>query len=156
MGYHSLSLFFSLFPSSSSLLISACPHLSILSIFVLQHRRKYCLTLIFYLMPKFKAIEVSTWEAVKERVQEINQLIKDLFGSAPCLPELLHNVDVCRILNISKRTLQHYRDTSVIPYIQIGHKCYYKPQDIIALLEPSNPLVKRPWNTNSSTKNPLK
>lgn len=29
--------------------------------------------------------------------------------------------DVCRILNISKRTLQHYRDTSVLPFIQIGH-----------------------------------
>jgi DNA-binding transcriptional MerR regulator len=51
---------------------------------------------------------------------------------------LLHNGDVCRILNISKRTLQHYRDTSVLPFIQIGHKCYYKREDVETLLEKSN------------------
>ncbi|MCI6293953.1 MAG: helix-turn-helix domain-containing protein [Bacteroidales bacterium] len=41
-------------------------------------------------------------------------------------------------MNISKRTLQHYRDTSVLPFIQIGHKCYYKREDVKALLEKSN------------------
>lgn len=46
--------------------------------------------------------------------------------------------DVCRILNISKRTLQHYRDKDIIPYTQIGHKCYYKREDVEALLEKSN------------------
>ena len=46
--------------------------------------------------------------------------------------------DVCRILNIRKRTLQHYRDKDIIPYTQIGHKCYYKREDVEALLEKSN------------------
>ena len=31
--------------------------------------------------------------------------------------------------------LQHYRDTSVLPFIQIGHKCYYKREDVERLLE---------------------
>ena len=30
----------------------------------------------------------------------------------------------------SKRTLQHYRDTGVLPFTQIGHKCYYKREDV--------------------------
>ena len=51
---------------------------------------------------------------------------------------MVFNGDVCRILNISKRTLQHYRDSSVLPFIQIGHKCYYKREDVEALLANSN------------------
>ncbi len=42
------------------------------------------------------------------------------------------------MLNISKRTLQHYRDSSVLPFIQIGHKCYYKREDVETLLANSN------------------
>jgi DNA binding domain, excisionase family len=30
--------------------------------------------------------------------------------------------------------LQHYRDTGVLPFTQIGHKCYYKREDVEALL----------------------
>ncbi|WP_311549428.1 helix-turn-helix domain-containing protein, partial [Prevotella nigrescens] len=41
---------------------------------------------------------------------------------------------VCRLLNISKRTLQHYRDTDVLPFTQIGHKCYYRREDVESLL----------------------
>ncbi|ETK08951.1 hypothetical protein T230_05880, partial [Tannerella sp. oral taxon BU063 isolate Cell 1/3] len=41
---------------------------------------------------------------------------------------------VCQLLGISKRTLQHYRDTSVLPFAQIGHKCYYKREDVERLL----------------------
>ncbi|MFC2326870.1 MAG: helix-turn-helix domain-containing protein, partial [Prevotella histicola] len=44
------------------------------------------------------------------------------------------NGDVCRLLNISKCTLQHYRDTGVLPFTQIGHKCYYKREDVETLL----------------------
>lgn len=29
-------------------------------------------------------------------------------------------------------------DTSVLPFIQIGHKCYYKREDVEALLKKSN------------------
>ena len=45
---------------------------------------------------------------------------------------------VCRILNISERTLQHYRDTFTLPFIQIGHKRDYKREDVEALLVKSN------------------
>lgn len=43
--------------------------------------------------------------------------------------------DVYRLQNISKRTLQHYRDTGVLPFTQIGHKCYYKHEDVERLLQ---------------------
>jgi DNA-binding transcriptional MerR regulator len=46
------------------------------------------------------------------------------------LKKWLDNQDVCLILNISKRTLQTYRDNGTLPYSQVNHKIYYKPNDI--------------------------
>lgn len=40
---------------------------------------------------------------------------------------------MCRILNISKRTLQHYRECGALSYTHLGNKCYYKPEDVRAL-----------------------
>jgi DNA binding domain protein, excisionase family len=31
--------------------------------------------------------------------------------------------------------LQHYRDTGVLGFSQIGHKCYYKREDVEQLLQ---------------------
>lgn len=43
--------------------------------------------------------------------------------------------DLCKLLHISKRTLQQYRDDHILPYIQIGGKIIYKESDILAILE---------------------
>lgn len=88
---------------------------------------------------RFTAIDTSAWEELKESITELCRCFNEYFPPSAELPDLLHNGDVCRILNISKRTLQHYRDTSVLPFIQIGHKCYYKREDVEALLAQSNP-----------------
>nr|DAS13781.1 MAG TPA: helix-turn-helix domain protein [Caudoviricetes sp.] len=56
---------------------------------------------------------------------------------------------MCKLLNISKRTLQHYRDTGVLPFSQIGHKCYNKREDVGRLLETKS--VKS--NTDKSKNN---
>lgn len=42
--------------------------------------------------------------------------------------------DVCIRLNISPRTLQTLRDNGKLPYSQIQHKIFYKPDDVEALL----------------------
>lgn len=42
---------------------------------------------------------------------------------------------VCNILNISKRTLQEYRDNRQISYIPLFGKILYKESDIRLLLE---------------------
>lgn len=47
----------------------------------------------------------------------------------------LSGEDVCRLLHISKRTLQQYRDNNILPYIQIGGKIIYKESDILTVLE---------------------
>jgi MerR family transcriptional regulator, repressor of the yfmOP operon len=47
----------------------------------------------------------------------------------------LTNKDVCKILSISSRTLQTYRDKNILPFAQIGRKIYYKASDIDEYLE---------------------
>ena len=47
----------------------------------------------------------------------------------------LSGEDVCKLLHISKRTLQQYRDDNVLPFIQIGGKIIYKETDIMTVLE---------------------
>ncbi|WP_312336603.1 helix-turn-helix domain-containing protein [Sphingobacterium sp.] len=43
--------------------------------------------------------------------------------------------DVCRLLHISKRTLQQYRDDKILPYVQIGGKIIFRQSDILEILE---------------------
>ena len=47
----------------------------------------------------------------------------------------LSGEDVCKLLHISKRTLQQYRDDNILPYIQIGGKIIYKETDLLGVLE---------------------
>lgn len=42
--------------------------------------------------------------------------------------KFLSNSDICQMLHISPRTLQDWRDTAVIPYIQIRGKILYRDQ----------------------------
>ncbi|HML64720.1 MAG TPA: helix-turn-helix domain-containing protein [Dysgonomonas sp.] len=45
--------------------------------------------------------------------------------------ELLYdNYDLCKLLNISKRTLQRYRSSGELPYHTLYQKTFYKESDI--------------------------
>ena len=46
------------------------------------------------------------------------------------ISEWMDNQDVCRMLNISPRTLQTLRDNGTLAYSQINHKTYYRPEDV--------------------------
>lgn len=49
--------------------------------------------------------------------------------------KFLSNRDVCQMLKISSRTLQDWRDTGKIPFIQIKGKILYRESEIIELLK---------------------
>ena len=46
------------------------------------------------------------------------------------MSEWMDNQDVCRMLNISPRTLQTLRDNGTLGYSQINHKIYYRHEDV--------------------------
>ena len=92
------------------------------------------------------AIEEKTFEQMMQRLADFSKEVKELYQDGKANTEWLDNQDVCRLLSISKRTLQSYRDNGTMPYSQIGHKCYYKKSDIENLIEKSR--IKNGENGN--------
>ena len=57
----------------------------------------------------------------------------------------LDNQEVCLMMNITKRTLQTYKDKGLLPYSKLNRKNYYKFSDVQALLK-----AGQPYNTNNN------
>ena len=82
------------------------------------------------------AIEKKTLDAMEEKFGQFVSRMDDVcFRHNKKISPWLDNADVCRMLNISKRTLQTYRDNGTIPYTQINHKMFYKPKDVDQVLK---------------------
>ena len=82
-----------------------------------------------------KSAEINSFfSALDELLDTIQQALKN---RTPHLngEKFLSNRDVCRMLQISSRTLQDWRDTGKIPFIQIKGKILYKQSEIFNLLE---------------------
>ena len=81
-------------------------------------------------------IEAQTFEAMMNRFEAFIGKVENLCGDHQDkgLHRWLDNQDVCRILNISKRTLQTYRDNGTLAYTQINHKIFYKPEDVESVI----------------------
>ncbi|MBR8703328.1 helix-turn-helix domain-containing protein [Porphyromonas levii] len=79
-------------------------------------------------------IERKAWEYLQSAFTDFIHRSEKLLGSPNPPSEWLDNADVCRLLNISKRTLQTYRDTGILPFAMLRHKAFYKRSDIEMLL----------------------
>lgn len=80
-------------------------------------------------------IEQKVWERMLESFSELTGKVRKLTERNTGMKTWLDNEDVCRMLNISKRTLQSYRDSGKLAFSQINHKIYYKPEDVEAFLQ---------------------
>ncbi|WP_459187688.1 helix-turn-helix domain-containing protein [Parabacteroides sp. APC149_11_2_Y6] len=83
------------------------------------------------------AIESKTFEKIKERFKNFSNQVKDFCGNSQDKKQWLGNEDVCGLLQISPRTLQSYRDNGILPFSQIGRKCYYHVSDVEQLINNS-------------------
>lgn len=82
-----------------------------------------------------KSIEVASFfTAMDELLNTIGQAFKN---RTPHLngEKFLSNRDACQMLHVSSRTLQDWRDTGKIPFIQIKGKILYKQSEVLAWLE---------------------
>lgn len=87
-----------------------------------------------------------------ELINSNSEIIKDFFQSVDRMldgisrlakenkaylngEKFLSNKEVAKCLKVSIRTLQEWRDTGVIPYIQIKGKIIYRQSDIERLLQ---------------------
>jgi hypothetical protein len=79
-------------------------------------------------------IESEAFNQIVKKLDAINEKLNKEKATTPLSDVWMDNQDVCELLHISKRTLQHYRDTGKIPYSQIGAKIYYKSSDVDVFL----------------------
>lgn len=81
-------------------------------------------------------IEKKTFEEMKEKFNRFSEHLQELCSRyrPPEKMNWLDNADACEKLNVSKRTLQTYRDSGRLAYSQINHKLYYKLEDVEAFL----------------------
>ena len=71
-----------------------------------------------------------------ERIEKLHPPSEE--KSRALLPDgdmLLDNFDLCKMLNVSKRTLQRYRSLGELPFVMIYHKTYYKEADVVRFIE---------------------
>ena len=78
-------------------------------------------------------------EKYEEMVGKLNQLsdrVNEIIGKREegKLSRWMDNQDVCQLLRISPRTLQTLRDNGTLAYSQIGHKIFYKPEDVQSIV----------------------
>ncbi len=84
-----------------------------------------------------KSTEITSFFlALDELLDTIQQALK---SRTPQLngEKFLSNRDVCQMLHVSSRTLQDWRDTGKIPFIQIKGKILYKESELLKWLENS-------------------
>lgn len=84
-------------------------------------------------------VEASVFEAMMARFEAFAAKVETVCRTSgdKSMQPWLDNQEVCQLLNISKRTLQSYRDNGTLPYSQIGHKMFYRPDDVQRVFEKS-------------------
>ena len=81
-------------------------------------------------------IEKATFEEIQNGVIEAISMAESLLSKfKPNHPKWLDNENVCMMLNISKRTLQNYKDQGILPYSYVSRKSYFKLSDVENLLK---------------------
>lgn len=84
------------------------------------------------------AIQKSSLDGMKNELKALLELTENATQKyAPIFKEekWLDNQEVCLMMNITKRTLQTYKDKGLLPYSKLNRKNYYKLSDVQTLLE---------------------
>ncbi|TKC05863.1 helix-turn-helix domain-containing protein [Pedobacter frigoris] len=94
------------------------------------------------------AIQKSALDRMNNELKALLQLTKNAMGKYILIfkaEKWLDNQEICLMMNITKRTLQTYKDKGLLSYSKLNRKNYYKLSDVQALLEAGHP-----YNTNDN------
>lgn len=72
-------------------------------------------------------------QKLSKKLNEIGLDLKSLINTDKVFGEdekILDNQDLAFLLKVSFRTLQRYRSKNMLPYFMIGHKTYYRVNDV--------------------------
>ena len=94
------------------------------------------------------AIQKSVLDGMKNELKALLELTENAtlkYTSIFKEEKWLDNQEVCLMMDITKRTLQTYKDKGLLPYSKLNRKNYYKRSDVQALLE-----AGQPYNNNDN------
>ena len=82
-------------------------------------------------------IERRTYNDLHAHIQQLLERVSALYAlSAKPHPVRWMTIEeVCKALSITKRALQYYRSSGIIPYTTIGNKVLFREEDVCRLLE---------------------
>lgn len=69
------------------------------------------------------------WEGVKLDLQELKELVREK-TSEELNAQWIESTEARKILGVSQKTFQGYRDNRIIPFVQVGRKIYVKRGDL--------------------------
>lgn len=77
------------------------------------------------------------FSALMERFEKLERAFERMNRLKDCLDgdTLLDNYDLCRLLDVTKRTLARYRQKKLIRYYMIDGRTYYKASEIQEFLQ---------------------
>jgi len=78
-------------------------------------------------------IELEDLKPIVERLEKIENVINEKKSGLES--QYIGNQEFLRIMGISKRTAQSWRDEGIFPFSQIGGKIYYCKNDVVKTLE---------------------
>ena len=81
-------------------------------------------------------ISKGKYEEMVGKLNLLSDRVNEIIGKREegKLSRWMDNQDVCQLLRISPRTLQTLRDNGTLAYSQIGHKIFYKPEDVQSIV----------------------
>ena len=74
------------------------------------------------------------WEGLKQELKKLAELIINK-NKAEALDEWIESGQARKMLGVSQKTWQTYRDNRVIPFSQFGRKIYVKKADLEAFMQ---------------------
>lgn len=82
------------------------------------------------------------WQSLHEKLDRLTELV-ERSQSAASNADWLESEEARKLLGVSPKTWQNYRDQRLIPFSQIGRKIYVNRADIDAFLR-KHRVVKKP------------
>lgn len=75
-------------------------------------------------------LENSVFQEIVTILQTIRRSLNSKDDTGPSIESWLTTEDVSKLLKVSKRTLQNYRDEGKLGFSQVGSKIFYKRSEI--------------------------
>lgn len=85
-------------------------------------------------MENVRLITETDFNDLMQKLGSIEAQLTALNGNSTGAKSLYTINDACDYLQVSKRTLQRYRDTGMLGFSQIADKVYFKPSDLETFL----------------------